>query len=173
MNSFDDDDLVRLGAYAGFISRLAAWIVDQVAISVIFGIVTFSGDFVVNTFAPGNDTVALIVIIVVVLLNFALYCLYFIGGWMISGQTLGKIIFGLRVVRVDGTRIKLRNAVSRLFFMWLFSIGLFIGYLWVLVDKQRRAFHDHLSGTIVVYSETWQQRAFEKRLLKTSDSTVR
>lgn len=92
---------------------------------------------------------------------------------MISGQTLGKIIFGLRVVRVDGTRIKLRNAVSRLFFMWLFSIGLFIGYLWVLVDKQRRAFHDHLSGTIVVYSETWQQRAYQKRLLKTSNSSAR
>lgn len=167
------EDLVRLGAYAGFISRLLAWIVDRVLISVVFGIVSFSGDYIINRFAPDNVTVTAIVVIVVVIVNITIYFLYFIGGWMIAGQTLGKALFGLRVVRVDGSRLKLRNAFARLIFSWLSSLGLYLGYLWVLVDKRRRAFHDHLGGTIVVYSETWEQRAYEKTLLNTSIASAK
>jgi uncharacterized RDD family membrane protein YckC len=70
---------------------------------------------------------------------------------MLAGQTPGKYLMGLRIVRTDTDRIRLGNAVLREIGYVLSGI-LFLGYLWILFDNRRQGFHDKLAGTLVVYS---------------------
>jgi uncharacterized RDD family membrane protein YckC len=68
------------------------------------------------------------------------------------GRTPGKAVLGLQVVNqrtgdIPGFwRMVLREIIGR------FLSGLFFGfgYLWALLDKNGQAWHDKLSGTVVV-----------------------
>lgn len=153
----------RLGAYAGFVSRLTAWILDHLIISLVFFLSGWIADFVLNSFPFQGDIYNLLIVAILLLFDLSFYLFYFIGLWMISGQTPGKTIMGLRIVRADGERLKLRNAIIRFVGYWVSAALLFIGYLLVLFDNRRQALHDKLGGTIVVYSETWEEKA-EKNL---------
>jgi uncharacterized RDD family membrane protein YckC len=70
--------------------------------------------------------------------------------WAVFGRTPGKALFGVRVVRTDGTPVRLGRATIRSL-GYLFSVILFLGFLWVLADPRRQAWHDKLAGTLVVY----------------------
>jgi len=77
--------------------------------------------------------------------------MYDVGFWTLAGQTPGKWLMGLLVVKANGERLKLGRALLRWLGYWLSGI-LFLGFLWVLVDSKRQGFHDKLARTIVVYS---------------------
>jgi uncharacterized RDD family membrane protein YckC len=70
--------------------------------------------------------------------------------WTIAGRTPGQALFGLRVVRIDGTPVRLGRAFVRSLGYLLSSI-LLLGFLWILVDHRRQGWHDKLAGTRVVY----------------------
>ncbi len=77
----------------------------------------------------------------------ALYHVY-LGGML--GQTAGKRLMGLRVISARGTNPGPLVGILR-FVMLVFSVlpaGL--GWVWCLFDRERRALHDHLSGTYVI-----------------------
>ena len=76
---------------------------------------------------------------------------YDIGFWMLSGQTSGKRILGVRVMRADGKRLRLGNAIRRQVGYWISTI-LYLGFIWILFDNKRQGFHDKIGGTIVTYS---------------------
>jgi len=77
--------------------------------------------------------------------------LYRIGFWTITGQTPGMVLLGLRVLRADGGRVGLLIAVKRFIGFMLSAVTLGMGFLMVLVTDRRRALHDLLAGTVVVY----------------------
>ena len=86
-----------------------------------------------------------------------LLMIYFIAPTLLFGQTLGKRIVGLRVIRANCNpeigffRVVLRESVGK-----LLSVGLLgIGFLFPLMNQRQRALHDYLAGTIVV---TYRQR---------------
>jgi uncharacterized RDD family membrane protein YckC len=68
--------------------------------------------------------------------------------WTHGGQTLGLRAWKARVLTVDQQAINWNQALIR-FVTAFASCGL--GLLWILVDKQRRACHDHLSKTAVFF----------------------
>ncbi len=77
------------------------------------------------------------------------YEIYFLGK---HGATPGKMVCRLKVVSSDGSRIGYTLATARAFAEWLSRLTLCIGYLMVLFDtEQRRALHDHMCHTRVVY----------------------
>ncbi|HZS07274.1 MAG TPA: RDD family protein [Blastocatellia bacterium] len=68
-----------------------------------------------------------------------------------DGQTLGKRILGIRVVRRDGGPLGYREVIVRLLVGYplaLLSFGL--GFLWALWDQKQQGWHDKLAGTVVV-----------------------
>lgn len=77
------------------------------------------------------------------------YQIYFIGK---KGQTLGKMAMGIKVV-LEGTqnapgygKAILREVVGK----FISGIALSLGYLWMLWDPKKQAWHDKIAGTIVV-----------------------
>ena len=73
-----------------------------------------------------------------------------------NGQTLGKIVLGLRVVKKNGKRIGILDALIRNVFGYTISGFFLLGYLWALVDRERQAWHDKLVGTVVVDERAWK-----------------
>ena len=78
---------------------------------------------------------------------------YFVVSWLRGGQTVGMRPWRLRVVRADGLPVDWRHAVLR-FVVALVSLGAFgLGFVWCLVDGERRAWHDIAAGTLLVRLE--------------------
>jgi uncharacterized RDD family membrane protein YckC len=75
---------------------------------------------------------------------------YHIAFWAWRGTTLGGIIVGLRVVRVQGSDLRFADALVR-GLTAVFSIAaLGIGCLWMLQDPEKQMWHDKIAGTLVV-----------------------
>lgn len=70
--------------------------------------------------------------------------------WKFRGTTVGGIVFGLKVVRLDDRPVDWPTAIVRALasFLSLFAAGL--GFLWVIWDAERQAWHDKIAGTVVV-----------------------
>lgn len=73
--------------------------------------------------------------------------------WTRRGQTLGMASWRLRVEREDGGNLGWGDTVRRLAAALLSWVALGIGWLWILVDPERRAWHDRLSHTRMVLVE--------------------
>lgn len=163
------------GQYAGFVTRLIAYIIDQLIIAAVISVVTVVAGFVMQSFEInkliGAQQIARVIMIILsLLLIISFLILYNIGFWMLAGQTPGKRLMGLRIVRTDGERITLGAAIRRWVGYWLSAI-LFLGYLWVLVDDRRQALHDKLAGTLVVY--TWPEQEEWERITPIRDRVSR
>lgn len=164
-----------LGQYAGFFSRLLAFIIDIVILIVMFYAVTIVisslmrlmgyniNECTTLTAAPRRQLIACSIgTISLLVINISLIPLYFILFWSLSGQTLGKAVMGLRVVRSNGRRMTLISAILR-YLGYLLSLGAFgLGFAWILLDNRRQGWHDKIAGTCVIYS--WEARMDERFL---------
>lgn len=86
------------------------------------------------------------------LLVSALYNVAFMT--MFNGQTLGKIMLKLRVVKKNGRRIGILDAIIRNVFGYTISGMFLLGYLWAMFDRDNQTWHDKLAGTLVVDERT-------------------
>jgi len=70
--------------------------------------------------------------------------------WRFRGTTIGGIVFGIKVVRLDDRPVDWPTAIVRALasFLSLFAAGL--GFLWIIWDPERQAWHDKIAGTVVV-----------------------
>ena len=75
---------------------------------------------------------------------------YHIGFTAWKGTTVGGIICQLRVVKVDGTPLRLVDAVVRGLSSIFSAAVLGLGFFWILRDPERQAWHDRIAGTYVV-----------------------
>jgi uncharacterized RDD family membrane protein YckC len=162
-----------IGHYAGFSSRLMAFIIDAVIISGVFLFVSW---FVVtswNMIQLGPvlrqlEEKNLILKTLVTfftsplfysLVSFLFVVSYYVFFWTIAGQTPGKGIMGLKILPRKGGKLKLGRAILRYLGYYLSIIPLGLGVLWILVDDRRLAWHDKIAGTCVVYS--WEAKPDE------------
>ena len=79
----------------------------------------------------------------------AVAALFFSAFWR-RGETLGMRAWRLRVVGPDGRPPGWGRALGRFAAAILSWAVLALGFLWVLVDPERLAWHDRLSGTRLV-----------------------
>lgn len=75
------------------------------------------------------------------------YAAYFTG---VTGQTLGKLALGLRVVDTAGHPPGALRALARVLLAALGIVLIFVGLLPILFDPARRAVHDRLLRTRVI-----------------------
>jgi uncharacterized RDD family membrane protein YckC len=87
----------------------------------------------------------------VVLLYPIIYALFV--SFMVSsfGGTLGKLLTGTRIVSSDGRKLKFWKAFFRNHIGYMVSgMLLGMGFIWILIDKERRGWHDQIANTYVV-----------------------
>ncbi len=81
---------------------------------------------------------------------FLLDTAYLVTFTAASGQTIGKMASGLRVVYGDHARVPFGHAVLRAVALLLCVIPAGLGLLPLFMDTERRGAHDRLAGTRVV-----------------------
>jgi len=150
------------GHYAGFASRFAAFAVDVVVLSAIFLLVLAAINFVASI-ATGK-TVDLNRNDIWVVVGYVVWAfIYFAHFWGLNGKTAGGALFGLQVLREDGGDVSGRRAIGRTLAFPLSFLILCLGFLGILLGDRRRALHDVIAGTVVIYS--WDARAARLRYL--------
>lgn len=146
--------------YAGFFVRLIAYAIDSMIAALIVGIVKLPFSIAAGGagFLKSNFIFDYSVLDVFTYVGVAAY---FVLLTYYSHSTLGKKLFRLQVVTQDGEwtfiNILYRETIGR-----FLSSLLCIGYLAIVVTKQKQGFHDMLSDTYVVYTN--MMPATEKRL---------
>lgn len=144
--------------FAGHGARLVAYLLDCVIVSLleipifVFGLFLLrSGEALVDRRTIVTDTAAVVGLLLLLFIGFVVALLYFPFFWARGGQTLGMKPFGLRVVRDrDGSRIGWGTALLRLLGLYVAGSVLYLGFIWIFIDKRRRGWHDLIAGTVVV-----------------------
>jgi uncharacterized RDD family membrane protein YckC len=79
-------------------------------------------------------------------------CFFFYAWfWTHGGQTLGLRTWKLKVLTFNGEPISWKQAFLR-FLGAIISWSFFgLGFFWILIDKNRRGWHDHLSKTALFF----------------------
>ncbi len=67
-----------------------------------------------------------------------------------NGQTPGKSLMNIRVIKADGTPITDADAIVRAIGYYISGLVLGLGYIWAIFDANNQAWHDHLAKTYVV-----------------------
>lgn len=70
--------------------------------------------------------------------------------WTHGGQTLGMRTWRIRLIADDDAAVGLRHALMRYLGALVSLCAAGLGFLWILVDRRRRSWHDLLSGTRLV-----------------------
>lgn len=69
---------------------------------------------------------------------------------ILNGQTPGKMVYNLRVVKQNGKRFTILDALLRNGFGYTVSLLFLLGFIWAWVDDDQQAWHDKMAGTIVI-----------------------
>jgi uncharacterized RDD family membrane protein YckC len=134
---------------AGLLRRLAAIVYDTLLIIALWMVVTAAflllsrGEAITPERDPVLEFVYRAALVTVVVIFYGL-------PWTRRGQTLGMASWRLKVVREDGSLLDWRDTVVRLLGATLSLLVFGLGFMWILVDPERRAWHDRLSRTVVV-----------------------
>ena len=133
--------------YAGFWIRLAASIIDTIAIMIIVMPLLFmiyGGDMLTQGNMSNGFWDVMISYVLPAVLSIAL--------WVTFGGTPGKRLLGLRIVNEKTLQhLTWPVALVRYLGYYLSMLVLFLGFVWVAFDREKKGWHDHLAGSIVIY----------------------
>ncbi|MBM7841657.1 RDD family protein [Herpetosiphon giganteus] len=170
------------GMYAGWGARLGAYILDVLVLlipSVLVSVIT-GGGVAASFNLTGNRTASSVAMLIIgTLLNLVITYGYFIYFHGTTGQTIGKKVLNIRVIRRNNQAMDFVAAAKRLAITFAssavslllgivtfgdslttfgifslinlaFSIAVLLDYLWPLWDPQKQALHDKVADTLVV-----------------------
>lgn len=138
--------------YAGFWMRMWAFLIDMFVISAVSGIIVKPIFRVLGMeiakpsaflFTP-YKAAALILLL-----------LYFILMTKFGGQTIGKMIIGIRTVKLNGSAMDWSTVIFREGFGRFISQMLWIPYLFVLFLPHKMALHDVFADTAVIHERQY------------------
>jgi uncharacterized RDD family membrane protein YckC len=177
------------GAPAGFVSRFIALLIDIVLLGALllvssviwFGLLRVVPLGWLNAIFPRLQALITFALRVVLPLAVAIGVVvgYFLFFFTVTGQTVGKRVLGLRVVSTSGDHVELRYACVRLAGYAISAIPIYLGFLAMFFDRERRTWHDRLAHTAVIYAwdaqpdERFLARAIRQARERTPDTTAR
>jgi uncharacterized RDD family membrane protein YckC len=164
---------------AGFWVRFGAYLVDGFIIGVIVNVLVWiplliwfailsgkygeqivsrcgSSDLINSTcdisgIISDGDVVGLVITMVIVGLVATIFSLLYYVLGTAKGATLGKKVFGLRVIKVDGRAPGFGTALLRQTIGYFVSgVIFYLGFIWIGLDANKQGWHDKISATFVV-----------------------
>lgn len=134
---------------AGLLRRLGALLYDTLLVLAVLMAVTLlflpltGGEAITPAQSGALETVYQLVLLVLIVAFFGWF-------WVNRGQTLGMAAWRLRIERDDGGPLTWTDSLKRLGAACLSWLPGGLGFLWVLLDRDRLAWHDRLSRTRLV-----------------------
>jgi uncharacterized RDD family membrane protein YckC len=132
--------------YGGFWVRFVAVCIDAIVISAGSVVLSVLLSFALGAAGGIWTGVASLFQLVYYILGIV-YVTYFLGAY---GATLGKMVFGLRVVKPNGDKITYGRAFGRYWASALSGLILSIGYIIAAFDDEKRSLHDRICETRVI-----------------------
>ena len=129
---------------AGLGRRLAAIVYDSLLLFAVLYLATLPA-LLINRGEPvssGNVLYQLYLLLVAFL--------FYGWFWTHGGQTLGMRAWRIRVEATNGQAISWRQALVRFACAGVSWACLGVGFLWIVVDRRRRAWHDRLSRSVIL-----------------------
>lgn len=162
MTAVASPDPVLRGHYSGFVSRFVAYVVDSATTTGVFMLalaaISFASSVVTGSPVSWSRNEAAVAI------GYAGWLfLYYAYSWSANGKTFGMAVLGVRVVSEDGGVAGPRRGIVRTLAFPLSFLIFGLGFAGILVGRERRALHDVIAGTVVVY--TWDARTARLRFL--------
>ncbi len=137
--------------YAGFLRRLAAFVIDIlvfIAIYIVVFVVSRSIEMGSSSFPEMSDDVAILMALILPFVCDWLYqALLTSSRWQ---ATLGMRAMGIVVTDQAGRRLSFGRATARYFAKLLSWVTSFIGFLMQPFTKRKQALHDKIAGCLVV-----------------------
>src|SRR5690625_4512142 len=144
----DTGVLIRKPRYAGFWMRFWAFLTDLIVVFSINGLLLFPLKFINNgVIDVGFWTLNGILSAIVFYIYFLLMTKYF-------GQTLGKMLFGLRVIRSDSEPLRWSDLLFReVIGRFIYKVMSFLTLLYIVVafTPEKQGIHDMFGDTRVVH----------------------
>jgi uncharacterized RDD family membrane protein YckC len=146
--------------YGGFWMRFLARIIDGLILTVIFTplsfvIVAFAGRSIVPRPGSTPDLSQLGPLLAIMLgfsaIEVVLMAIY--EAWFVSNRyaTPGKLVLGFQIVRPNGDKLSFARAMGRFILYYFGSLIFGIGSIIAAFDDEKRALHDRICDTRVVY----------------------
>lgn len=143
---------------AGLSNRFNAYLIDiLIFISILFLISTkFSSlEILSNYIKHPEDINARIDFLrmrnIIRDISFILYIIYSIVMDVSPIQgTVGKRIVKIKVINKDGSRLSLKESMTRNLFKMVSMIPFCLGHLWILFSRNKRSWHDSVAKTDIV-----------------------
>lgn len=133
----------------GFWVRSIAYLIDKSVLGIVgllfffaFRIAQGSG---IHPFQ--NFFTTLILMYCAGLIVEAAYFTYFYGY---TGQTIGKMVCGLKVVGTEGGLIGYRRSFLRWIGYSISFYAFFLGFFWIALDPNKQGWHDKIARTFVI-----------------------
>ena len=131
--------------YAGFWQRGLAFLIDWlivVVISMPVIVLAFGAEyFSLDPERRAWDIVTWLLIGIVV-----------VGFWRYCGATPGKLALGLKIVDAQtGARPTTGRLVLRFVCYLLSALPLYLGFIWIAIDRRKQGWHDKIAGTVVIH----------------------
>jgi uncharacterized RDD family membrane protein YckC len=142
--------------YGGFWIRVAARLIDafilaipQAAIAAAF-FGTFGAQFLPSVMRsqPTGLRLSFQFLTYVIAFSYEVLFLHY------QGATLGKMALGLKIVRGDGSSLGWGVCIGRYFMYIVSGVILLIGYIMAGFDPEKRALHDRVCDTRVIYKQS-------------------
>src|SRR5260221_4810584 len=134
--------------YVGVGRRFVATLVDSILYLIVFVVVAVVSG---NAQASGGSASASLSGAPALILDI-LFFLYYIVLEAVLGATLGKLLLGLRVVNVDGSRIGWGASIIRNLLRIIDALPFFylLGAILIWTSPQRQRLGDRVAQTVVV-----------------------
>ena len=148
--------------YAGFWIRVAAKIIDSLIIGLPIGLlmlVAIFGFGFKGLVAPaGPPTLQSMLPTIGLQLGFQALIMILNGFYTVwfvykYSATPGKMVCGLRVLNADGSKLSLGKNIGRYGAEIVSGLACDLGYVIAGFDSQKRALHDHMCNTRVIYKQ--------------------
>jgi uncharacterized RDD family membrane protein YckC len=137
--------------FAGFWRRLAAFAVDAVVLGVISSMLfPFSWIGWGRLWDNQWYWTVLPLLMMSGFFNLAIYAIYHAGFWAWRGQTPGKMLLNIRLIRTNGNQVTLGYALLRYLGYIISGALMGVGFLWIAFDPHKQGLHDKVADTYVI-----------------------
>ena len=144
----------RETGYAGLVTRLLAAAIDTVllfgGLSIASGIIAA----VISAVFGQGDGLSALGVVAALLAAGTIAGWILISFWALAGQTPGMRFLAIRLDADGERRIGGRLALRRLLAVPLALLTFGLGFLAILIDDDRRGWHDRIAGTTVLYDDS-------------------